>query len=97
MFDKQKTYRSQKWLQAVRDIGRCVLCGSTQGIQAAHRNKGKGMGIKTDDCATACLCHQCHSEIDNGSSMTKEERHAVMDDAIIKTVIELVKKGKVTV
>jgi hypothetical protein len=97
MFDKPTTYRSPKWLQAVRDIGRCVLCGSTEGIQAAHRNKGKGMGIKTDDCATACLCHKCHFEIDNGKDLSKQERHALMDDAIIKTITELAKKGKATV
>lgn len=41
-------FRSKKWLQAVRDIEFCVLCGR-YGVQAAHRNEGKGVGIKVDD------------------------------------------------
>lgn len=92
-----KTYRSPKWLQAVRDIGRCVLCGSTEGIQVAHRNKGKGMGIKTSDALTACLCHKCHFEIDNGKDLSKAERHALMDEAIVKTLDILSSSGKVVV
>jgi hypothetical protein len=39
----------QKWLAAVGQIERCVLCGAW-GTQVAHRNEGKGMGLKTDDC-----------------------------------------------
>jgi hypothetical protein len=94
---KPPVYRNQAWLKAVRSIGRCVLCGSVDGIQAAHRNEGKGMGMKTPDCATACLCHKCHAEIDNGGSYTKAERHAFMDRAIVLTVMELVNQGKVGV
>lgn len=50
-----KTYRSKKWLAAVGQIEQCVLCG-WWGTQVAHMNEGKGMGMKTDDCATAAIC-----------------------------------------
>lgn len=92
-----KTFRSESWLKAVRSIGQCVLCGSTEGIQAAHRNKGKGMGIKTSDALTACLCHKCHFEIDNGKDLSKAERHALMDEAIVKTLEKLTSKELVCV
>ncbi|EAP7666278.1 hypothetical protein ELK24_26540 [Salmonella enterica] len=90
-----KTYRSIKWLAAVGQIEQCVLCGRW-GIQVAHRNELKGMGLKTDDCATAALCPECHHEIDNGSHLEKEERRRLMDKAIVLTVIELARRGLIT-
>lgn len=86
---KQKTFRSKKWLDAVRSIECCVLCGKC-GVQAAHRNELKGIGIKADDCLTAALCDECHHEIDNGKNMGKLERRSEMDKAIVLTLKELV-------
>ncbi|EAP6929918.1 hypothetical protein EJU41_22780, partial [Salmonella enterica] len=83
-------YRSKKWLAAVGQIERCVLCG-TWGTQVAHRNELKGMGLKTDDCATAALCPECHHEIDNGNKLNREERWCLMNRAIVLTVIKLVR------
>lgn len=92
-----KTYRSQKWLKAVRSIEHCVLCGKHCQVQAAHRNEGKGIGIKTDDCLTAALCHECHVDIDSGLSMTREERRSQLDRAIVLTIKELARKGNIEV
>ncbi|EDI3041917.1 hypothetical protein CDK59_17845 [Salmonella enterica subsp. enterica serovar Kentucky] len=50
-----KIFRSNRWLQAVREIDCCILCGR-YGVQAAHRNEGKGIGLKVDDSLTAALC-----------------------------------------
>lgn len=94
---KQKTYRSEKWLKAVRSIDKCVLCGAYCQVQAAHRNEGKGMGIKTDDCLTAALCVNCHSEIDNGARMDLIGRRNELDRAIILTIRELARNGKIEV
>ncbi|WP_257013802.1 hypothetical protein [Serratia fonticola] len=91
---KQKTYRSRKWLAAVGQIEQCVLCDSW-GVQVAHRNELKGMGLKTDDCATAALCAQCHHEIDNGKNLTRDERRQMMDRAIVLTVIQIARSGLV--
>ncbi|MEM7831902.1 hypothetical protein [Morganella morganii] len=89
-------FRSKKWLQAVREIDCCVLCGR-YGVQAAHRNEGKGMGIKADDCLTAALCEECHYRIDNGRDMTREERRSEMDKAIVLTIRKLANEGRLSV
>lgn len=92
--DKPQTFRSEAWLQAVRGL-RCVFCGDP--VQAAHRNEGKGAMLKTDDCLTAALCPREHAEIDQGKDMTREERRARMNLAIVLTLRELVRRGKVSV
>lgn len=91
---RQPAYRSKKWLAAVRSLDQCVMC-SAWGVQAAHRNQGKGMGVKVDDCLTAALCPACHAEIDNGASLTREERRAQLDHAILLTVAELARRGQI--
>ena len=95
-FFKTPTYRNPKWLKAVSEVGTCVLCG-TEGVQAAHRNEGKSLASKTDDCLSAALCPSCHSQIDQGKDMTRDERRATMDRAIVLTLRELVLAGRVSV
>ncbi|WP_274371923.1 hypothetical protein, partial [Morganella morganii] len=77
---------------AVAQIECCVLCGR-YGTQVAHRNEGKGMGLKVDDSLTAALCPQCHHNIDNGGSMNRIERRQEMDRAIILTIREVTRRG----
>jgi len=89
-------YRSTKWLKAVREIDCCVLCGR-YGVQAAHRNEGKGVGLKVDDSLTAALCPECHARIDNGKNMSRDERRAEMDRAIVLTIQKLSREGRITV
>lgn len=91
---KTPTFRSKKWLQAVASLA-CVKCGVEGQTQAAHRNVGKGMSMKTDDCLTAALCVGCHSAIDQGKDMTREERRSVLDFAILMTLVELARSGLV--
>lgn len=92
MFSKENYYRSKEWLAAVRKLEYCVRCGR-YGVQAAHVNQGKGMGIKQHDCLTAALCPDCHHEIDNGRRYTKDERRKAMRDAVLATVVEMAKSG----
>ncbi|MFC0666771.1 hypothetical protein ACFSKY_22575 [Azotobacter chroococcum] len=93
---RQPVYRSSKWLAAVRKIETCVICGA-YGVQAAHRNFGKAMSQKTDDCLTAALCPSCHSAIDNGKDMTRDERRAILDKAICETLAQLARMGLIEV
>ncbi|WP_263147740.1 DUF1364 domain-containing protein [Pseudomonas sp. RIT-PI-AD] len=93
---RQPPYRSQAWLDAVRSLDQCVLCHG-YGVQAAHRNEGKGMGQKVDDCLTAALCLSCHHAIDNGNSLPREERRAQMDRAIVLTLQQLARRGQLKV
>jgi hypothetical protein len=89
---KQITYRSKAWLAAVASLP-CVLCGREGETQAAHRNQGKGMGLKTDDCLTAALCQGCHADIDQGKAWSRTERRERLDGAILMTLAELARRG----
>ena len=63
-------FRSRKLLDHARDQ-RCMNCGSTHGVVAAHSNQhehGKGAGMKAHDCFHAWLCHSCHSWLDQGGN-----------------------------
>lgn len=82
----------REWLAAVGSLTRCVLCGA-HGIQVAHRNEGKGMGLKADDCLAAALCPPCHAEIDRGRQLTRPMRRALMDRAIVLTLQALARAG----
>lgn len=84
------------WKQAVATIEACVLCGA-YGTQVAHRNEGKGMGLKVGDHLCAALCHVCHHEIDNGARLERAERRALMDRAIVITFDRLVQAGRIRV
>ena len=63
--------------------------------QAAHRNEGKGMGMKVDDSLTAALCVHCHAEIDQGKNLSRDERREAMDKAILNTLVQLTRRGLV--
>ena len=52
-----------------------------------------GRGIKADDNLIASLCFQCHSMIDQGSSLSKAERMAIWFDAHYLTVHILRMRG----
>ncbi len=91
-----EVFRSKAWLDAVRSLDVCVLCGK-HGVQAAHRNEGKAKGRKTDDCLTAAICPEEHAAIDSGKDMTRDERRATLDRAIVLTLQALVRQGKVKV
>lgn len=87
---KEDRFTSEAWRRAVASLP-CVFCG--QPAQAAHRNEGKSMGMKTDDSLVAALCPTEHAEIDQGKTMTRDERRAKIDRAIVLTVRELARRG----
>lgn len=68
--------KSLKWIDAVESIDECVLCGSRNMLQIAHRNMGKGR--KSPDWETARICDKCHSEI-------CYERTELIHRAIVRT------------
>lgn len=96
MIPKNKPIRSRQWLANVGELGVCVLCGA-HGVQVAHRNQGRGLSTKCDDLLSAALCPTCHHEIDNGRHLTQEQRRAQMNEAIIRTWLQLARAGKVKV
>ena len=82
-------YRNKKLLEVVRQSP-CQNCGAEDGTCcAAHSNwseDGKGMGIKASDAAIAALCYNCHSMIDQGSKLSKQERRDIWLQAHKKTI-----------
>ena len=89
---KHDYIRSKKLMETYRKID-CQNCGADDGtVCGAHTNfgEGKGMGRKADDNRCASLCHSCHMELDQGKSLTKEERQDLWQIAHRKTVQKLV-------
>lgn len=81
-----------KWFAAVASLEECVLC-HRWGVQVAHSNRDRGLGQKSADHLTAALCPACHHAIDNGKDMTRDQRRAEMDRAIVLTFDQLVRRG----
>ena len=89
-------YRNQKLLEIVRNSP-CQNCGSQNGtVCAAHSNQlrdGKGRSLKAHDYRIAALCFRCHSNLDQGYQMSKEERTELWEDAHRKTIGWLFENG----
>ena len=85
----RRMYRNQKLLEAVRESP-CQHCGKSDGtIVAAHSNQGrdgKGRSLKAHDYRIAALCYTCHAELDQGRTMSREERLNMWEDAHRATV-----------
>lgn len=95
-FPKPLTFRSEKLRRAVAELP-CVCCGRVGMTQAAHSNQGKGMGIKASDALLAALCTECHSAMDQGGILPKEERRSFEMEMIAKTYVALMEAGKLEV
>lgn len=93
-------YRNRKLLDLANGAP-CMSCGAQDGtVVAAHANWsdfGKGMSHKASDAAIAYLCCRCHTEIDQGASLSKAERRAKWVEASVKTWVWLAESGKVVV
>ena len=83
------TYRNQKLLEVVRNSP-CQACGTQDGtVVAAHSNQlrdGKGRSLKAHDYRIAALCYRCHSNVDQGYQMSKEEKREMWEEAHRKTI-----------
>jgi hypothetical protein len=90
LIEKHQYVRSKKLLKMVASLD-CQACGSGHMVQAAHTNwgGGKGRGIKADDNLVAALCLKCHYEIDQGKTLSKQERQDLWQKAHIATIAAL--------
>ena len=93
-------YRNKKLLEVVREAP-CQTCGAQDGtVVAAHSNQlrdGKGRSIKAHDYRIASLCYTCHSQLDQGSKMSKEDRVDIWEMAHRKTIGWLFDNGHLEV
>lgn len=91
------TYVRSKALREAYRLIPCQACGVSDGtVVCAHANEswaGKGMGIKACDTRAASLCFTCHSKLDQGSDMTRDDRRAFWLAAHLKTIPALVAAG----
>ena len=93
---KSQPYRNKRHLMNVAMLD-CQVCGLSGHTQAAHSNwgkHGKSFGRKADDQYTAAMCQFCHSELDQGANLTKEQRQEMWEKAWIKTVHAIVELGQ---
>jgi hypothetical protein len=94
------TYRNKKLLEVVRESP-CMHCGLQNGtVVAAHSNQlrdGKGKGIKAADYRIAALCFQCHHDLDQGSTLSKDERRELWEAAHRETLAWLFESGHLLV
>jgi hypothetical protein len=92
----QLIYRNKKLLELVRQSP-CQTCGTEDGtVVAAHSNQlrdGKGRGLKAHDYRIAALCFRCHSELDQGTKMSKVERVDMFETAHRATIGWLFENG----
>ena len=93
-------YRNKTLLEVCRCLS-CQHCGRDDGtVVAAHSNQlrdGKGRGIKASDYRVASLCFTCHSELDQGKNMSKQERIDVWEDAHRSTIGQLFEQGYIVI
>ena len=95
-----KMYRNPKLLKLAKQSP-CQLCGVEDfTIVAAHSNQlrdGKGTGIKAHDHRIAYLCYSCHTKIDQGKGLTKQQRQYEWEEAHRRTIGWLFEQGHLDV
>lgn len=93
-------YRNKKLLEIVRQSP-CQHCETEDGtIVAAHSNQlrdGKGRSIKAHDYRIAALCYKCHMELDQGKSLSRDDRREFWEEAHRKTIGWLFETGRLDV
>ena len=94
-------YRNKKLLKLANKCPYCMACGvdNNNDIVAAHLNfdKSKGMGTKCHDYLIAYLCWKCHLLIDEGYSLTPEDKKELSQRAFLKTLNWLFTENHLTV
>ena len=96
MIPKYKYFRSKTHLKNVAGLP-CQNCYIEGETQAAHSNwsdwGNKGRGIKASDEFTAALCQTCHTELDSGAKLSRDQRRELWQMAYQRTVIRLKYQG----
>lgn len=81
---KPEIVRDKEYLRLVSTL-KCAWCGVVGRTQVAHKNHGKAMGGKTSDTEVFPLCGPavgepgCHSLLDQGGVLKKDQRRELED------------------
>lgn len=89
---KPTVAEGSKYLDACRNeecylriSGICQAFGwGNELVVPAHRNEGKGTGLKVSNEMTCPACHACHMEFDQGRRFTREEKREMWNLAYAK-------------
>lgn len=98
------SYRNASLLQVIRELPMCTLqipnvCEGTP-VQACHGNSyrlGKFLSGKSADCFAVAGCPACHHAIDNGASLSQDDRQFYWSRAFERTTLWLWDSGRVRV
>lgn len=100
---KRGPYRNRALLDLAHRLQECqlklpgVCVGfSEHGCEPAHSNfheDGKGGARKADDDRHAAACHNCHAELDQGRSLTLDEKKEAWNRAHKDTISEYFRRG----
>ncbi|WP_454760642.1 hypothetical protein [Caulobacter segnis] len=93
-------YENPALLSLAQFAPHCMGCGKANegDVVPAHRNEGKGMGLKNPDFMWAALCTlKCHYELDQGNKWSREEKRAFWNAAYWRTQMWLWTSGLLTI
>jgi hypothetical protein len=91
---KPRAWRKEDYRRLVSMLPCSVVgCCAEPPSQAAHRNQGKGMGVKVTDAWLFSACAEHHTALDQGPTLTNEQRRQMIDTAILRTFAMLLNRG----
>jgi len=96
-------YRSRQFLDLCYQFPCMLLLPCCEGGDAGepcHSNQsihGKGGALKAHDCFVVPGCRSCHRELDQGRTMTREEKAAAWNRAYWQFLAELFLLGHLEV
>lgn len=94
---EKRTYVRDEALRRAYRLIPCQNCMRNDGtVCCAHANwaqHGKGKSIKACDARGASLCHECHTGLDQGRELSRDERRQVWEGAHRRSVELLVSEG----
>lgn len=87
MIPKFSYFRSKAHLKNVANLPcqNCYIEGQTQAAHSNWAEHGKARSLKASDEFVAALCQTCHTELDQGSRLSKEQRRQLWDQAYERT------------
>lgn len=74
--EKERALQHRGYMGEVKQLP-CKHCGKPGPCDFAHRDQGKGKGIKTDCREGMPLCRECHDLLGSSGKIPREERRAL--------------------
>jgi hypothetical protein len=93
-----KPMRSEDYRRLVASVPcRYPGCKAQAPSQPCHLNFGKGKAMKVADSKIAAGCPEHHRELDQGKTLTRDERRLLLAHMVIDTYAYLLERGHLAV